>query len=398
MNSTLKVAKWEIQRNIKNKAFLISILLTPLIMLFFAFIPTLLTKLETDKPFDLYIVDNLGIHDNISESSPIGNINFVFSNEDRQQLEYKVSGNRDQGFVILDNTALENGLITIYTDSEGVGNLAPAYGTLQSALNDYKLKTLALSESQIEYINQPWNISITPLKTKSEKSTHERAVPAIFAGILYFSIFTSGTMSFQSAIQEKKDKMVELVLSSIKAEELMRGKILGYFALGLVQVGVWLLFGIPLAQIYFKIPVLQYLLVPEIVPMAFFALAGYLMFSSIFVALGATMEDAQSGSSFQGMIFLIPMLPVFVIGPIIANPSGIIALVGSYFPLTAPGVMLARLSISDNIPYWEVLISALILMVTIMLIMKLAGKLFKIAILMYGKNASFGEIIKWLRV
>ena len=198
-------------------------------------------------------------------------------------------------------------------------------------------------------------------------------------------------MSFQSAIQEKKDKMVELVLSSIKAEELMRGKILGYFALGLVQVGVWLLFGIPLAQIYFKIPVLQYLLVPEIVPMAFFALAGYLMFSSIFVALGATMEDAQSGSSFQGMIFLIPMLPVFVIGPIIANPSGIIALVGSYFPLTAPGVMLARLSISDNIPYWEVLISALILMVTIMLIMKLAGKLFKIAILMYGKNASFGD-------
>ncbi len=191
--------------------------------------------------------------------------------------------------------------------------------------------------------------------------------------------------------------MVELVLSSIKAEELMQGKILGYFTLGLIQVGIWVIFGIPIAQHYFELPILQYLLIPEIIPMAFFALAGYLMYSSIFVAIGATMEDAQSGSSFQGVIFLIPMLPVFVIGPIIANPSGIIATLGTYFPLTAPGVMLARLSISESLPLWEILLSAAILLFTIIFIMKLAGKLFRTAILMYGKNATFSEVIKWLR-
>ncbi|KUO65936.1 MAG: hypothetical protein APF84_01365 [Gracilibacter sp. BRH_c7a] len=398
MNNTLKVAKWEIQRNIKNRTFLISILLTPLIMLIFAFIPTLLTKLETDKSFDLYLVDNLGIYENITQSPSLGNVNFILTTENRQQLEDKVRTNKDQGFVIIDDTVLEKGQITIYTDTEGQGNLAPAYTVLQSVLHNYKLRTSGLSDNQIQYINQPLTISTSSIETKDiEKTLPEKAVPAIFAGILYFTIFTSGTMTFQSALQEKKDKMVELVLSSIKSEDLMQGKILGYFVLGLIQIAVWLTFGIPIAQIYFKLPILQYLLVPELIPMAFFALAGYLMYSSIFVAIGSTMEDMQSGSSFQGTVFLIPMLPVFVIGPILANPSGIIALFGTYFPLTAPGVMLARLSISGNLPLWEILISAVILLATIFLIMRLAGKLFRVAILMYGKDASFTEVIKWLR-
>lgn len=397
MNNTLKVAKWEIQRNVKNKAFLISILLTPLMMLFFAFIPTLLTKLETDKPFDLYIVDNIDIYESISSQS-MENVNFILTTETRQQLENKIKNNKKQGFVIIDDTVIENGQITIYTDAEGQGSLSQANSILQSVIYNYKLKTSGLSESQIGYINQPLVINTASIENaENEKSFPEKAVPAIFAGILYFTVFTSGTMTFQSALQEKKDKMVELVLSSIQAKDLMQGKILGYFVLGLIQVSVWITFAIPIAQLYLKIPVLQYLMVPEIIPMAFFALAGYLMFSAIFVAIGATMEDAQSGSSFQGVIFLLPMIPVFVIGPIIANPSGIIAIFGTYFPLTSPGVMLARLSISGNLPLWEMLLSASILLLTIFVIMRLAGKLFRVAILMYGKDASFSEIIKWMR-
>lgn len=398
MNNTLKVARWEIMRNVKNKAFLISILLTPLMMLFFAFIPTLLTKLETDKPFDLYVIDELGIYEGISQSAPAGNINYILSDESPEGLKEKVRNQKNEGFVILDENVLETGFITIYTDTEGQGILASANNTLQSILHNYRLNSLGLTDSQIEYINQPLAVNITPIETtEAQRSLPEKVVPAVFAGILYFTVFTQGTMTFQSALQEKKDKMVELVLSSIKAVELMQGKILGYFTLGLIQVGVWLLFGIPIAQYYFKLPILQYLLVPEIIPMTFFALAGYLMYSAIFVAIGATMEDAQSGSSFQGVIFLLPMLPVFVIGPIIANPYGVIAMFGTYFPLTSPGVMLTRLSISESLPLWEILLSSVILVVTITLIMKLAGKLFRTAILMYGKNATFSEVIKWLR-
>lgn len=398
MNNTLKVAKWEIQRNLKNKAFLISILITPFMIFLFGLLPTLLAKFETDQAFTIYLVDELGISQNISALNPSDKITFVETTDSRESLDNKIRGSKDQAYVILDQSALESGVINIYTDSESQGALTPVNRILQSAITDYKFKTLGLGEREVSYISQQYQINITPLTFRGdEKSLFERIIPGVFAGILFLTVFTSGTMTFQSALQEKKDKMVELILSSIKAEDLMQGKILGYFVLGLIQMAVWLLFGIPAAQYFLKLPVLEYLLVPELLPMVFFGLAGYLLYSAIFVAIGATMEDAQSGSSFQGMIFLIPMLPLFVIGPIIANPSGTVALIGSFFPLTTPGVMLTRLSVSQNIPSWEILLSAVILLLTIVLTMKLAGKLFRTAILMYGKNATFGEIIKWLR-
>lgn len=398
MKNTLKVARWEIKRNITNKAFLISILITPLMMLLFGLVPALLARFETDQSFTIYVVDELGIYGSIQEAAPPGKIEFVQSAGNRQELAEKVRGGKNQGFVILDDNSLRSGTINIYTDAENQGALAPATGILQAALSDYKLKTLGLTDNQIDYFNEPYVVNITSITTTgTERSGPQRYIPGIFAGILFLTIFTSGAMTFQSALQEKKDKMVELILSSIRAEDLMQGKILGYFVLGLVQIAAWLLFGIPAAQLIFKIPVLKYLLTPEVLPMVFFALAGYLLYSAIFVAMGATMEDAQSGSSFQGMIFLIPMLPFFLIGPIVANPSGAVALIGTYFPLTTPGVMLARLSLSQQIPIWEVLLSGALLLLTIMLIMRLAGKLFKTAILMYGKNATLGEVIKWLR-
>ncbi|MGI6449953.1 MAG: ABC transporter permease [Desulfitobacteriia bacterium] len=397
MKNTLKVAKWEIKRNVTNKAFLISILITPLLMLLFGFVPSLLAKFETDQPFTLYVVDELGIYERISQASS-EKLTMILTEDNPQALEAKTRGQKDQGYVVLDENSLATGLVTVYTDNEGKSTIAPLTGVLQTVFNDYKMEKLGLSKSQIDYLKQPYQVNVTPLtKKEAERSLPQKIIPAVFAGILFLTVFTSGTMTFQSALQEKKDKMVEIILSSVRATDLMQGKILGYFVLGLIQVGVWLLFGIPAAQFFFKIPILEYLFVPDLLPMVFFALAGYLLYSAIFVAIGATMEDAQSGSSFQGMIFLIPMLPLFVIGPIMANPSGMIARIGTFFPLTTPGVMLARLSISSQTPLWEILASGALLLLTTLLVMRLAGKLFKTAILMYGKNATMAEVIKWLR-
>jgi len=397
MRDTLKVAKWEIKRNVRNKAFIISILITPVMMLLFGLIPTLMTQMEANKPFTLYIIDELGVFSSNNPSSP-DNLEFVLSSESSETLAEKLRGQKDKGFVVLNENALKGGNITIFSDREGQGTLSSVSGILESALYNHKLTSMGFTSDQIEYLNQTWQIGYTPLTTPEDnRFGPQKYIPAIFAGILFLTIFTSGTMTFQSALQEKKDKMVELILSSISSQDLMQGKILGYFILGLIQVAVWLCFGIPAAQLIMGIPVLQFLMVPEIIPMVFFALAGYLLYSAIFVAIGATMEDAQSGSSFQGIILLIPMLPLFVIGPIIENPSGSVALIGSFFPLTTPGVMLARLSVSQHVPVWQILFAAALLVLTVLLVMRLAGKVFKTAILMYGKNASLKEVIKWMR-
>jgi ABC-2 type transport system permease protein len=225
----------------------------------------------------------------------------------------------------------------------------------------------------------------------------KRIVPGAFAGVILFSIVITGMMIFQSASQEKKEKVAEIVLSSLTPEELMNGKIIGYFGLGLVQVFVWLLFIIPIVIWKFDVPVIEYILVPETLLLLFIAFAGYLMFAALFVGIGATVEDISTAGNFQGMVMMLPFIPFFFIGPVIGDPTGMIAKIATYFPLSSPGVLLVRLSILDEWPWMEIIISVVILLLSVWLLMKLAGKIFKTGILMYGKNATPQEIWKWIR-
>ncbi len=224
-----------------------------------------------------------------------------------------------------------------------------------------------------------------------------KIIPAAFAGLILISIAITGTMTFQSSIQEKKDKMAELILSSITPYAMMQGKVLGYFVLGLMQAFLWLIIAIPVAIIQFDIPVFDHLFVPVLPVMLFFTIVGNLMFSALFASMGATIEDVQEAGNFQGMLMMLPWVPFFFLSGVIANPNGLVALITSYFPLTSPGVMTIRLAMLARIPVIDVIISAVLLLLTTWLIIKLSGKIFKTGMLMYGKNATFSEIVKWIR-
>src|SRR5699024_1820608 len=106
----------------------------------------------------------------------------------------------------------------------------------------------------------------------------------------------------------------------------------------------------------------------------------YLLFSALFVGIGATMTDVSSAGQFHGMVLMLPFLPFIFIGPVLANPSGLFAQIGTYIPFTAPGVLLLRLTILEEWPWLEIVISLTILIASIGLFMKLAGKIFKIGI------------------
>ncbi|MEC2326739.1 ABC transporter permease, partial [Lederbergia lenta] len=199
-----------------------------------------------------------------------------------------------------------------------------------------------------------------------------------------------------SASQEKKEKVAEIILYSFTPSVLIQGKIFGYFLLGITQVFVWLVFLIPLVIWKMDIPLLEYLLVPELLLFLFIAFAGYFLFAAIFVGIGATVEELTATSNFQGMIMMLPFLPFLFIAPIMSDPSGLIAKIGSFIPITSPAILLVRLSMLEEWPWTEVIISLIILLASIWLFMKLAGKIFKIGILMYGKNATPKEIWKWM--
>src|SRR5690625_7649642 len=221
-------------------------------------------------------------------------------------------------------------------------------------------------------------------------------MPGSFAGIILFSIVISGMMIFQSASQEKKDKIDEIILSSLTPNELMHGKIIVYFVLRIIQVFVWLGFVIPIVIWKFDFPMFEYLFVPELAILLLIAILGYLFFASIFVGLGATIEDVSTSGNFQGLVLMLPFVPFMLIGPVMSDPHGVIAKVGSFIPVTSPGILLLRLTMLEEWPTLEIAICLGILVVCVWLFMKLAGKVFQTGILLYGKNATPREIWRWL--
>ncbi len=396
MGQTFKVARWELKKNLTNKTFLISVILTPLIMILFGALPTLLESLESNQVDYIYVVDEIGIYDTLEENVDSEQYQLERYSGDLNVLEEKTIEEERTSYVVIDEQGFQNHHFTLYSGDSGMIPHTGFQNALNQTLQEQKLEQVEIDRNLAEYITRDFSVSQASL-LEEDMDFLSRLVPGAFAGLILISVFISGTMTFQSATQEKRDKMTEVLLSSLSARDLMQGKIIGYFFLGLIQVGVWAVVGLLVATYYFDVPVLEYLFVRELPLMLIYALIGYLMFSAVFVSMGATINDIYSAGNFQGVLFIIPMLPVFFIGAIIQNPHGIVAKVGSYFPLSTPGVMLFRLVIATKVPLREILLTLGILIVATILIMRLAGKIFKTALLMYGKNATPAEIFRWIR-
>lgn len=407
----MKVAKWEIKRNMKNKSFIIGLFLTPLIFLFFAIVPGLFSGSDEESaPVDVYILDELQIideiHSLVDENEFLDwEIHEVDQEDDALDI---IDISENAAYISLTKDHLNEGTIPVYT-SEGIDEyFMNQIDFLEDPVRALQLEQLQLSTEALDIISHgiafvedaeveaPIEDDIPIESEEDEAAMLERIIPGAFAGIILFSIVISGMMIFQSASQEKKEKIAEIILSSLTPNELMQGKIVGYFVLGIVQVLVWLGFAIPIVIWKFELPVFDYLLVPELAILLMIAVLGYLLFASIFVGIGATIEDVSTSGNFQGLVLMLPFLPFVFIGPIIDNPSGILAQIGSYVPFTSPAVLIMRLSMLEEWPWIQIAIGGGILLVSVWLFMKLAGKIFKTGILMYGKNATPKEIWKWL--
>ncbi|KAF0196987.1 MAG: Uncharacterized protein FD169_659 [Bacillota bacterium] len=396
MRDSLKVAGWEIRKMLRNKSFLISILLTPVIMVVFGALPTLLAKFETDRSIRLYVIDEIGVFDTLLSSTANQNVVLEKYDGDVASLESQVLGKSNEGFLVLTPDIYETRTVVINMGGDGVPNIDDFNRNLELTLLRSLLERHGFDSEAIVAATTGFVTHTVSMTQKGDILV--MIIPAIFGGLIIMAVFITGMMTMQSAIVEKKDRMAEILLSSISPYSMMQGKILGCFVLGMFQVLSWLFFGIIAAYSILKIPVMRYLFVPQMPIVLFFALAGYLLYSSILVSFGATIEDMTTATNFQSMVTMIPMLPIFFIAPVIVNPNGVIAKVGSYFPLTTPGVMLLRLTLSTTMTVIDILLPALLLIFTVWLMMRLAGKIFKTGILMYGKNATPKEIWRWMKM
>lgn len=415
MRNSMKVAKWEVKRNLKNKSFIIGLLLTPILILGFGFLSNWMNSSD-DKDtgeMTIYINDQIGLFDVLATFVEETELEWVLLETDMTEsdVQEQLAENENTAYIFINEENLAEGMIPVYT-SENVNTFfTNQLAVLQNPILSYQMQQLGLSEEQMttlskgvhfvafseEDIAVEENGEGAEEAESTEKDPLAKFIPAAFGGIILLSVVFTGMAIFQSASQEKKDKIAEILLSSLTPGELMQGKIIGYFILGLIQTIVLLVFIIPLVLYMTDIPIFDYLFVPETLLYVLLALFNYLMFAAIFVGIGATIEDVTTSGNFQGFVMMLPFLPFIFIGPVVGDPSGIWAQVGTYLPFTAPGVLMLRLAILDVWPWLEIGISLAIIIVSTIVFIKLAGKIFKVGILMYGKNATPGEIWKWLK-
>jgi ABC-2 type transport system permease protein len=205
-------------------------------------------------------------------------------------------------------------------------------------------------------------------------------------------VIYSGQMLVRSLIEEKSNRLIEVIVSSCSSDQLLAGKILGLSSLGLTQIFIWFLIGVSLVGgSIVPISVFENLHITLI----YFVL-GFIFYSTLFVGIGSVLSTEQEAQQITTYLTLILMFPVVIAVPAMQNPDSTILKVFSYIPLTIPTTMILRINISQ-LPLSVYMITIGIMLASILIMIKISAKLFRIGILSYGARPSIKELVQWLK-
>ena len=245
-------------------------------------------------------------------------------------------------------------------------------------------------------------------KGSSEMSS---AIGFITAFLIYLFIFMYGSMVMRGVIEEKTSRIVEVIISSVRPFQLMMGKIVGVALVGLTQFVLWILLTYSIASLFEVVfmnsnnqseiitgilsSVGQINLSSIVISFLFYFMGGYLLYSSLFAAIGSAVDTESDTQQFVLPITIPLILSLVMIEPIMNNPDGTLAIWLSIIPFSSPIIMMVRLPFG-GVESWEIIISATVLICTFLSTTYIASKIYRVGILMYGKKSSFKELIKWI--
>ncbi len=276
-----------------------------------------------------------------------------------------------------------------------------------------RIESIHLDSGRASWISQGISFSEKRLGEGGKEEEVERAdqvlqyAPIVFVYLLWICVFTMANILLTNTIEEKSNKVIEVLLSSVSPLQLMRGKILGLAAMGLTMVACWAVFawlGIKLvpmfidgsASVIAEFGIDKILTNPRyLVSFLIYFLGGYLLYASMLVGIGAVCNSLKEAQNLMQPVVLILIIPLLAMFPIVQDPNGTLAKVLTYVPVFTPFVMMNRAAGPPTM--LEYLISTILMIATIWFAMWLAAKIFRIGILMTGKRPKIREIIGWMR-
>jgi len=427
------IATREYLNKIGNKSFILMTLLLPILLSGITFLLSFLSSVNNDTSKNISVVDNTGyIYQKLDSSTDI-----IYDLIDDATIDEakEISRNKsDYGLLYINNfdspEEIAESIMFISETSPSFTVLNKLESQLESILTDENFRILGIDINQIN--SSKIIVNLFQESFDGEETTRLDGIVKLGFGfalgmLLYFFIFAYGSMIMMSVMEEKTSRIVEIIISSVKPFNLMTGKIIGVSLAGLTQVLIWgvmfsvfsyffsTYFGISassssgeiilsteeadaisssaleMISAFMNLP-----LTNIFIAFIMYFLGGYFLYASMFAAVGAAIDNQADAQQFMLPVTLIIIIGLYVgVLTVPEDPNGIVAQIFSYIPFTSPIVMLMR--IPHGVPLYEQILSVTILFSSVLLIIWISAKIYRIGILMYGKKITYGEMIKWLR-
>ncbi len=436
MNHLKLIIKREYLTKVKNKSFIIMTFLTPVIMVGVFSLVAYLASINNSTSKEIAILDESGYFSDQFENTE----NTTYTYLTNQTLEIAKTQSEEQELYGLLYIPKVNNLselaeqVTFYSeDSPSLSVMNNVEDVIEKEVNILVLKNAGIDAASIQDMRvrvKAHQETYKGQETSELGSIMKLAFGGLAGYLLFMFIIIYGNMIMRSVIEEKTSRIIEVIISSVKPIKLLLGKIIGTSLAGVTQFLMWtilmgvlmtvvpLIFGIdanemqtPQQQALMQAAgeggiengVAQFMMEANNLPLMnlvimflLFFIGGYLLYASLYAAIGAAVDSETDTQQFMLPILLPLMLAVYVgIFTVMDNPHGTVAQVFSFIPFTSPVVMLMR--IPFGVPIWQQVLSVVILFATFIGTVWFAAKIYRVGILMYGKKASYKELLKWLK-
>jgi ABC-2 type transport system permease protein len=416
---------------VKKKSFLLTTLLTPLLFGGVYALGIYLAVSDSEQKV-VKVIDESGYFaDKLDDRSSVG-FEFVDSSIDEARGDLE-SGGFDGLLVIKSLDIHDPQGISFYSiTTPGIELVSGINRSLESVVRDMKIEQMGLSSSALDSLYTDINIETINLSGEKEKKGSAGVAMAVggFSGVLiYMFMIVYGAQVMRGVMQEKSSKIVEILVSSVKPFQLMMGKILGIAAVGLTQFALWIVLTMALITVATTVmgpeaaaemantqpgmmqqapveqngmiqaidSVKQNLNIPLILGSFFFYfLTGYLFYAALFAMIGSAIDSEADSQQFMFPIMMPLIFCMMFLGVIIKDPTGPIAFWMSIIPFFAPIIMMIR--IPFDVPFWELALSMVLMVGGFMATTWMAGRVYRIGILMHGSKVSYKVIWKWMRM
>lgn len=424
----------EFKERVAKKSFIVTTILMPVLMLALMVAPALIMSLSTPDERTLAVIDESGIVlPTLVEHQP----DYLVLAPTAEPLDSALRSDRYNGVLVIGADVAANPKATLYMhDAASVELEGLLTSQIGDAVRDYRLMSYNIDNIQQILDESEANVNLSTIRVDDEGEGESTSsflsfgIGLFSTFILYMFLLMYGQMVMTSIIEEKSNRVLELVVSSVKPTQLMLGKILGVGLVAVVQIIIWALLLGAMSMVVMP------MLVPDAVmtqvnamnagtldaasasvdmdmlqaisyfgsPAAILSLFGYLLlfliggflfYASIFAAIGSAVDNIQDASQLQSFA-VIPIILALIFSLTVAQePNSTLAVWLSMIPFTSPMVMLCRIPFS--IPAWEIVTSLLILYISFMVMAWISGKIYRVGIFMYGKKPNIKDLIRWAR-